>query len=399
MPFGLTPEGFVAKRTSDCKGELIDEYRARFGQNARVDDGAVAGQWLSMMADREADLWALLEEVYQARSISGASGEALDQHLANAGTSKQPATYSVVTLSLTGTGGTVVAAGSRSSDGTTEWIHDEDVTIPDVTTARPATAGPVVGLAGTITTRVTSIAGWTGVTNAADAELGVPVESEAQARKRAVVAFRAAGGTSFDGVGSLLLRPVTEGGAGCTDVMIVQNESDFEDADGRPPHSLEAICVGGTEDDIKAVLWASVPIGIQTWGAESTTVVDFAGNNQTVEYSRQLDIEIHMLVVYERDSEDVSFPPDTGVPLNDTHTAMGTGEEQIRDALLEAAKSRTGRDVIPFQLGQAIEVPGIRTLVVNVGLSTNPANAIPLVIAKTERAVFDSTRIRFTRLG
>jgi hypothetical protein len=399
VSFGLTAAGFVPKRLADCKTDLIAELRSRFGQNVDIDDASIMGQLASILAEREASIWELVEEVLSQRSVGNASGMILRDLLALAGTELADATYSTVVLTLGGVGGTLVPAGSRSSDGTTEWIHDDDVTIPGTTTASPATTGPIRALAGTITTRVTAIAGWSSVTNADDASPGALAETEALGRKRLVTSFRASGGSSLPGLLAALLRATDEGGAGCTDAVVIQNESDDPDVDGRPGHSVEAICVDGLEADIAAVLWASVPIGIEMYGSETTSVVDAAGDTQTVKYSRQTDVDIHILVEYERDTDDGSFPVDTDIVLGTAHDATGTGELEMRTAILDAALSRVGKDVVPWQLKQAIETSGLREVTIYVGLSTLPTNALPLTLPANERPIYDSTRIKFKRLA
>lgn len=95
------------------------------------------------------------------------------------------------TVSLTLGAWTVAPVGLTSgavvaSDGTNRWVLAEDVTIPAGSTIAASfeceTAGHVTAAIGTITQRVTSVNGWTSVTNAAAATPGRAATSDAALR-------------------------------------------------------------------------------------------------------------------------------------------------------------------------------------------------------------------------
>ena len=62
-----------------------------------------------------------------------------------------------------------------------------------------------------------------------------------------------------------------------SEVVVWENGGDTVDADGRPPHSVEAMVTGGDNAAIAAVLWAAKARGIATYGSTSVAVADAQG--------------------------------------------------------------------------------------------------------------------------
>ena len=69
---------------------------------------------------------------------------------------------------------------------------------------------------------------------------------------------------------------------------VVSNRSMVTDGDGRPPKSVEAIVLGGSQSEIAQTVWDNLPMGIQAYGTGATAsvaVTDDEGHAQTVGYS------------------------------------------------------------------------------------------------------------------
>lgn len=115
MAFGLLSTGFARKRLQDIKTELEASFRAAFGTSINLLPQSVLGQWIGIAAEREALIWELAEAVYNSQYPDTASDTALDNAVRLTGTTRREATFSEVTLRLTGTQGTVVAAGFVAS--------------------------------------------------------------------------------------------------------------------------------------------------------------------------------------------------------------------------------------------------------------------------------------------
>lgn len=134
MTFGVTPEGFVLKRLSDIKAEIESEFREAFGDNINLTPDTEFGKIIGMMSSREALIWELAQIVYANAYPDGASGRSLDGAVALTGARRKEATPSVVTLSLLGTNGKVVNAGTLFGVSGTgnQFATDVAVTLSDV---------------------------------------------------------------------------------------------------------------------------------------------------------------------------------------------------------------------------------------------------------------------------
>lgn len=386
MTFGVSSTGFLPKRLADVLGELQSAFRAAFGQNVKLDDRSLNGQVNGIFSEQFADFWAHAEKVYVSAYLYGASGAALDELVALAAITRLLATYSEVTLTLTGTNGTVIPINSRSRDALgNRWVHTAPATIAGGTAsvvARPENTGAIVGLAGTITTIDTPVSGWTGVTNALDATPGRDVESDAHLRERFVLTMRAGGGSSAEALRAALLRldDVTE-------AIVIENNTDVWDSDGRPPHSFESVVRGGDDQEIVDTVWFGKPIGIQTHGNQIGTATDSAGDPQTIRWSRPTTRDIYIIV-------DITY--DDGV-LDDARDEI---EDAVLDAILDYGNSFTlGQDVVPWKFEQKIETARLADLNLRVGFSANPPASTPLTIERNELGAFDSSRIGFNRIN
>lgn len=380
MPFGLTDAGFNPMRLADIQALLEEDFRAALGRNIQTHDRSVIGQLIGVVAERFAEVWAEAEKVYASAYPDGASGVALDDLASLSGITRAPATSSTVMLTLAGTpDGTIIPAGSVTRETATgeRWVHLTDATIASGTAtveAESERTGPVVLRAATTLEIATVVAGWTGVTVAEDAEPGRNVESDASLRERRLLTMRSGGGSAVEAIRAAIMRldDVTE-------CLVIENETADEDADGRPPKSFETVVRGGVDQEIVDTIWVGKPAGIETYGTETGIATDSNGDAQTVNWTRPDEREIYIIVDY---------TPMNGFPAD--------GEALIRDAILDFATTFTiGKDVIPFEIIQHIEVPNIRTLTLRVGFSSNPATSDPLTISRTELATFDSTRIEF----
>jgi len=128
MAYGVTPEGFVAKRLEDIKTEIDEKLRATFGKGVDLDERSPFGQFRAIFAEREAAVWELAEQVHNSQYPSTAEGASLDNVVSITGTVRETPTKSrVIGAILYGVEGTVIPAGSTVSvDGNPDAKFDTD---------------------------------------------------------------------------------------------------------------------------------------------------------------------------------------------------------------------------------------------------------------------------------
>jgi hypothetical protein len=117
-------------------------------------------------------------------------------------------------------------------------------------------------------------------------------------------------------------------------VSVLENFTDVTDVNGLPPHSIEAIVLGGADADIAQVIYETKAAGTRPHGTTFVNITDSSGNPQAIGFSRPTSTNIRM---------DVAFDWVTGsYPDN-------TAAEAAVAALIEAKFTQlqgVGRDVV-----------------------------------------------------
>lgn len=109
--YGVTPQGFKAKRLIDIKNELEDYFIGEFGE-INLDPQSVAGQIIGIYSKVLADIWENLQEVYESQYPNSATGVALDNVVQYNGITRLAAQRTTVIGVATGTEGTLIPSGS-----------------------------------------------------------------------------------------------------------------------------------------------------------------------------------------------------------------------------------------------------------------------------------------------
>jgi hypothetical protein len=117
----------------------------------------------------------------------------------------------------------------------------------------------------------------------------------------------------------------------------------------RPPHSVEAIVLGGLDAVVAATVWASKGGGIATWGTTLATVVDASGANRAVRYSRPEDRVAFAEVAIEVDAARYAGDAAVAAAIESYVATLGIGETLELSAI--PAVVRDVRGVRNLQLG------------------------------------------------
>lgn len=444
MPFGLLSTGFVPKQLADVRSDLDAAMRAAFGQSLALGDKSSAGIIDGIMAERYAELWALAQAVYNSQNPDAATGSALDALCTLTGTIRPPATHSLVTETLTGTPSTVIPSGSiiatfstgarfqtdttvtlasRSAwtsgtpytvgtrvtnagnvyqciiagvsnggggpttalasitDGSVTWTFlgigtaDSDVAAISVDT------GAIVAVARDLTNvAITPVAGWSGAINLLDAAPGRSVATDAELRLLRESELAGSGTGTADAIRAAILKL-----SGVTSCDVFHNDTDTTDANGVPPHAIEALVNGGADQDIINTLFAEVAAGIATYASPTGspvtgTATDSQGVAHTISFSRPTLIPIYVSVTLTFNAS--MYPAD--------------GDAEVQLAIAEAgALYTTDLDVFAPKVSSAVyTVPGILNIVtLFIGTAPSPGSSATISITSRQLAVFDTTRV------
>lgn len=436
--YGLTTTGFVTKTVEVIVEELREGFRQIFGLAPK----GIVAKLIGIFAEREALLWELAEAIYKSQDPDAAIGQALDAICALVGVFRKPATKSTVTLTLTGTPATTVDLGSRAkvpettsifetiadaeivaltawvtitlyavndrvtndgkayicitagtsgatgpvlgaddvgnedeTDGTAHWRYMGDGTGAVDAAAQAITTGPLVAESGDCTEIDTPVGGWDGVINLLDANVGTDIETHEALRARRDTEVAAPGTSPIPAIRAALLEL-----DGVTSVTVFYNNTDTTDADGIPPHSVEALVRGGDDQDIWDALFANVAGGIGTHGGEVGTFTDSEGTDHTLKFSRPTEIPIYVIM---------------DVLVDDDEFPDG-GEDLIETAIVEWGDvQKSGKNAVAWGVAKnADAVVGVLDVTAcYIGIAPAPASSATIAIALRELATYDTSRI------
>jgi uncharacterized phage protein gp47/JayE len=219
-----------------------------------------------------------------------------------------------------------------------------------------------------------------------DALLGRDVEEDAAFRLRREQLLRITGAATVESIRAAV-RAIEN--PDVLQAFVFENPTDAVDGFGRPPHSFEAVVVGGDDQAIGEVIFAVKPIGIETFkvpGVNGVTVQVFDSQNisHDINFSRANDIQHHIEIDITVDQ--VAFGGGN----------QSAGEQQVREALKARGDAlQIGEDVVIIQFAcAALDVAGVIDVTVTRIEDTDPPlNTSNIVIGDRDFATFSTADI------
>lgn len=396
----LTDAGLTIPTQEEIQQEILDDTAAQpaLNPNGKIELSPASFLFIffTIFANKYAELWQALQSVYGSAFLSMATGTALDLVVDMLGVTRLPAAASRATISVTGVNGTIIPIGSSVRDPDRpdiEWLSLTSITIAGgVGSAvfQANTTGPIAANAGTLDSIVTPIAGWATATNAADADLGRNVETDAALRVR----FKGLLSKMGSGTPPSILSGILDV-AGVIEAAVFENFTDTTNAFGVPPHAIEAVVDGGDDNAVATAIYANRPTGIGTYSAtgDSGALSDANGESITMRFSRPIPVDVYVYVEVEGDGSNIDLVDEVKTAVASYgDDNVGLGKRVIRSKFYGA----------PGGSG-VYSVPGVEN-VLRIGLSTVDAAtaeanadvdgaAGDIVVAFREKAAFDTTRI------
>jgi len=291
------------------------------------------------------------------------------------------------TSALVGTGPS--GTGSGIVDATVTWSYVGDGTAAVDATVTAQTPGPFAALTGQITSIESPVSGWLSVRNMSDALVGAYTETDASLRNRREAELAGRGNGPLPALRADILK-VNQGTANAVvDCIVFENYTEVVDVNGIPPHSFEAVVLGGLDADIRQVIFETKPAGIRPHGTVSGTVTDSTGISHIIKFTRptSYSIWIEVDVTYNA----AKWPLDGNAQVN----------AAILAALTPANGYTLGKDVTAWGIGAAIDVvPGVLNVTaIRLGTAPAPVGTADIPIGIREVALFDSARILVTSVA
>lgn len=371
--YGVTPEGFAIKTLAVIEAEIDTALRATFGAQINTSAQSVFGQLKGIFAEREALLWELLADIYNAQYPDTSENVSLDLAVALTGHVRLAARVSRIDgVVLSGTSGTEVPAGTIFHvDGNPEarFKTEQTVTIGSEGTAEAdciaLETGPLEVEPDTLTQIQTPISGLDSVTNPAAAIAGRDLETDAELRIRRNDNLQVSQSGPVEAIRNAILA-LNEDTTQVTieHVIVFENYALTTDARGLPGKSFEVVVYqagGGTDRDQEiadTIFLKAKPAGIEPYGSVSVEVTDSQGFTHDCYFTRPTQVPIFL-----------------ELDLTITDDYPSNGDDYIRQQIAQWGNTLgPGADVIiyPALVAQLADIDGIVDVVVRIGRSSGP---------------------------
>lgn len=327
MAFGVTDEGFNAKRTADIIEDLNADFLVAW-PGIKTDGESVSGNFIGILGAAIGQAWEAIQLANDQYDPSTARGANLSSLVLLNGLIRKDAQASTATLNITATPSTVIPAGSLVSndDNSITVSTDTELTVGGTGTgtvsATATETGPKVIDADVLTNIVTPIFGWSSVTNSSAGVTGRDIETDRELRERQVRGTFTPARAIVESIYSNLVNLDQ-----VVFVRVYVNETGDTDSRGITQHSVAVVIVGGIDADIAEEIFNYIPAGINTFGTTEVSIIDIQDFAYPIRFTRPTEVPIYVNI--EIDTDD-SFPAD--------------GVDRIKQAIVDYAAG--GADAI-----------------------------------------------------
>lgn len=362
-------------------------------QRMRLGVQSTLGQIVRVEAEREVMYQEALLAVYNALSIE-AEGAQLDRVMRLLGMTRIPAALSRVVGTATATAGTTIAVGTRLRYDVLETVWEVAVggVVPgggtlEITIEREDAGADEVALDPDTGfdewTILDTVVGWSDVgsfESTAQPIVGREIETDAAMRVRATTEAYKRGQGPIKAIESAILEV-----EGVSYARVHENRTLVTDADGIPGKAINAIVVGGDDDEIAAAIFNSRSAGAEVYGTDVTVdVTDDWGFVHEMAFDRVDSVNVYVRCTITTSTAEDAAP----VGVADT----------VEDLILAqaAASFSIGDDVRPYVLSGAIfaaGLPGIDNVLIELSLDGVAWQTTKLSIGIRAQAAFAAARV------
>jgi len=275
-----------------------------YGSDINVDQNSPDGQLVRLLALSKQDVLDLIVEDYDSKDPDQAVGVALDAVSQLCGITRKGGTYTEVSVNVTVDRATNLNGLNLSAapytvadaEGNQFYLKNSASLTVGVNSLlfRAARIGQILVQPNTITVPVTIVAGVTSLNNpSAASQTGQNQETDSQfrIRRQKSVATPSQGyfASMYGGLSDL---------PDVASVLIIENNSNVEDANGIPAHSIWVIVDGGTAEDIANVIYRTRNAGCGMFGDETYDVTQIDGSPFPIRFdfggTQNLYVRMHL---------------------------------------------------------------------------------------------------------
>lgn len=364
---GVTEDGFVNTDRTTIYNAIADRLVAAFGSYFDTSEESPDGQVIGVVADLAKQCLDIAEEGYSQYNPNTAYSTGLDQIVLLNNVTRFINTPTTVTLVLSGTDGTNIAAKSKVKDiNDNIFTINDDVVLPASVTATCTVTGPIVVAADIGWTIIDEVPGWDLVENPEAGYTGVTYEQDSALRARRQNSTILNGTGPIDAIYSALSK------LGLEYITIIDNDTGAP-VEGQPPGTIQVIVKGGTPSEIAMAIYQEKGTGIRTYGTTSQTVTDSNGYLKTIKFSRPIDTPIYATVNIKR----LKGSSNDSATMIQTACMDYINQSKIGDIIVWS-------DLLSY-ISSQVELVSIKSLFT--GRTANPTLTDDIDLASAEKAV------------
>lgn len=296
----ITETGIVIDSLSDVHKRLTDGFKRIYGDDISIDADSPDGQMIGLFSQEIDNINQALSMIAQMLDPYKATGAWLEQRAMYAGIVRRGADYSYLDdVIVTGKQGVKVPKGSIFSDGNlSKWVTLADIVLDINGSARVNMRSHELGAfsiqAGKELSMDTVIVGVEKITTTKTAKEGVFEEMDGSLLTRFMRSHSINNHDDRQGLeGALLDLPDVK------QARVYENFTNQTDDKGVPAHSLNAVVIGGRDDDIGLTILKKKIGGCGVFGSISNTQ-EYAGAQRTVKFDRASSVNIKVKLLLER---------------------------------------------------------------------------------------------------
>jgi len=302
ISIGVDSAGFYRDRLDAIITKFQTRARTIYGVDTNLDAETSDGQFIGAFAEAVDDVAQAVEDVYNGRNPSAATGQNLTSTCTLNGVYRIIGDYAYVDVQMTIAAGAVVPAGTQVQDADTGATYASTVAVTGTGAGQLVTCKALVkgmtSAAGKVTIIVRPTYGLLSVTNPSPSTTVDPMESDEALRTRRALSTAAPTVGFLDSIRAGLLAV-----PGVGQVKLWENDTgatlDIKPGDhALASHSLAVVVTGGEASAIGAAIYARKPPGISTVGSASVAVNDLVAIPHVMRYTVATPVEYALKIQY-----------------------------------------------------------------------------------------------------
>lgn len=259
---------FINMRYPEILEDLQDKARSLWGEDINLSSASTLGKYVEMIAYERSLMVENMQHLYNSKSITNSSGQALIDNLSDWAIKPRQPTYATGRLKLEVEKGATIASGTLFRGGNVNGLYEATQSLvakEDGTLYIDAVSLELgdKGNAGinTIKTIVNDVRGLLSVTNDKPFVNGQDVETDEELKERHEKSRSIRGSRRLAAIEANLLQRVD----GIKSATVLENDT-MEERNGIPPKAIHTIYAGGDGLDVAKIVLELKAGGIQAYG-------------------------------------------------------------------------------------------------------------------------------------